>query len=281
MRSEFKLFSSKNMACVAMSLLLCIGLNIPTFAASFGLDEFGQMTLQGDIRLGDADRAIAILLSIKPIAADIYVYPQSLQVNSRGGDVGEALKIGALVRALYMNVNVAPADAGVCASSCFFIYLAGVERGASGLDRLTSEGKPGNFGPIGLHRPYFTVPDGGPKSSQRQEEMMLTTATLLRAQHVPQFLIDKMMSYASNDIYWLNTEEIRSIGRFQAGVEEELISKCGYNAKREDKLSAAGSMRDIASGTRACMGRHLQNFYGPSKKAAIERLKKGWRPWSN
>ena len=176
------LTGSKNLACIAMSLLLCIGLNIPTFAASFGLDEFGQMTLQGDIQRGDADRAIATLVSIKPIAADFYLYPKYLQVNSRGGDVGEAMKIGALVRALYMNVNVAPADAGLCASSCFFIYLAGVERGASGLDRLTREGKPGNFGPIGLHRPYFTVPEGGPSSSKRQEEMMMTTATFLQAQ---------------------------------------------------------------------------------------------------
>ena len=243
------------------------------------MNEIGQRTLQGDIEPGDAERALSTLLSIRPIAGSLYLYPSSLQVNSRGGDVSEALKLGALLKVLYMDVFVAANGTGLCASSCFFVYLAGIERHASGINRLTTNGVTGNFGPLGVHRPYFKAPEGGPASTKRQEEVMKATATYLQAERVPQLLIDKMMSYASNDIYWLNAEEIRSIGRFQAGVEEELIAKCGYSAKREDQMTARESIRDIQSGTRACMSKHVDATYGPSKQEAIARMRKGWRPW--
>lgn len=239
------------------------------------------MTLQGAIEPGDAERAVSLLLSIRPIGGSLYLYPSSLQLNSNGGDVTEALKLGALLKVLYMDVLVAANGKGLCASSCFFVFLSGVERHATGMDQLTTNGATGNFGPLGVHRPYFKAPEGGPASTTRQEKAMRATAVYLQSEQVPQALIDKMMSYASNDIYWLNSEEIRSIGRFRAGVEEELIVKCGYSARRESQMTALESIRDIRGGTRACMAKHIGDTYGPSKEAAIARMRRGWRPWKN
>ena len=92
-------------------------------------------------------------------------------------------------------------------------------------------------------------------------------------------LIDKMMSHASNDIYWLNAEEVRALGNFSPGVEEQLISKCGYNARRESNLSARDYIRSSQSGAVACVRDYMIKAYRPLLHTAVDRMRDGWRPW--
>jgi hypothetical protein len=63
-----------------------------------------------------------------------------VSLDSRGGDVMEALAIGREVRARFMYTQILNGEQ--CSSACVFILIAGVDRHAE-------------FGKIGLHRPAF------------------------------------------------------------------------------------------------------------------------------
>lgn len=229
---------------------LCLGLLIclNSWGATFNVDDVGRMTLLGEIKPGDAEQAVSVILAIKPLMKDFYPHPRELVVNSPGGDVREAIRMASFVKAAHMDVSVLAGGKGACASSCFFIYLAGQQRSASGIDRVAREGAEHSLGTLGIHRPYYSVSTGGPDAAKKQEDLMSTVADLLRQERVPQSMIDTMMAHPSNDIYWLNSREIWSLGTYRAGVEEELISKCNYSAAREREMSAREFIGDSQSG---------------------------------
>jgi ATP-dependent protease ClpP protease subunit len=66
----------------------------------------------------------------------------SVILNSPGGDVDAAMRIGRILRKNEVFVSVA--DNAKCYSSCALIYIAGVNRI--------------NYGTVGLHRPYLATP---------------------------------------------------------------------------------------------------------------------------
>ena len=104
----------------------------------------------------------------------------------------------------------------------------------------------------------------------------------LQSQRVPRYLLDEMMSHASNDIYWLKKRDLQALGNYSAGVEVELIAKCGYNKKTYDELTAQQFFKYAAKdGVGGCVQGHLLKTYGPLQDAAFDKLRKGWRPWKN
>jgi len=82
-------------------------------------------------------------------------------LNSRGGDVTAAMKIGRIVRK-YDGWTIINRD-NKCYSSCALIYIAGVSRDINGK------------GELGLHRPYFAAAPQSREAIQRQVPIMLTT----------------------------------------------------------------------------------------------------------
>jgi hypothetical protein len=265
----------------AISVMLAIfGTQIPASAATFSVDNLGiTITMTGEIKSGDAERLSAIFTKTEPLMKNVYIYPNSLHLNSPGGDVSEAIRIADLVKTLGISVATSPDGNGVCASSCFLIYAAALERVATGIDTLQTEGPKGNLSPLGIHRPFLRVPTEGPDGAQKQEQVMSDMRAYLAKAGVGHTLIDKMMSRASNDIYWLNAEDVRSLGEFSPGVEEQLIAKCGYNSRRESNLSARDYIRASESGVLECMRSYMVKIYTPLMNTAVDRMRKGWRPW--
>ncbi len=96
----------------------------------------GALALTGEIRRGDGDAVAALLARSGP-------YLTRIDTVARGGDAGEAMRIGRLIRARHLT-TVAPhyrPDRGgvfpphckpgaecVCAGACFLVWAAGVER---------------------------------------------------------------------------------------------------------------------------------------------------------
>lgn len=269
----------KSIVTAISIMFACVGAQVPAAAATFTTDELGtSITMAGEISPGDAERLAAIFLAVKPVATH-YPYANALYLNSPGGDVSEAIRIADLVKILGISVATVADGKGACASSCFLIYAAALERTASGFDTLKAEGAKGNLGPLGVHRPYIRAPAEGPVGARRQEQAMTDMRAYLVNASVGHGLIDKMMSHASNDIYWLNAEEVRALGNFSPGVEEQLISNCGYNARRETKLSARDYIRSSQSGAVACIRDYKIKTYTPLMHTAVERMRQGWRPW--
>lgn len=267
------------LAAVVMTGCL-MGTFLKVSAATFATDDLGvSITMRGEITPGDAERLASLFLAVKPIYANYYQFPNSLYLDSPGGDVAEAMRIADLVRVLALSIATVPDGRGVCASSCFLIYAAALVRSATGIDTLRAKGGEGNLSPIGIHRPYLRSRIDGPDGVKRQEQIMSDLRAYLVKSNVGHVLIDKMMTHASNDIYWLNAEDVRALGRYAPGIQEQLISKCGYNERREENLTALEFIKSSQSGVLDCITSYMIKNYSPRRDAAISQMRKGWRPW--
>lgn len=232
------------------------------------------LSIRGEIKKGDYQKLRSIYLN-SPYA------PPILYLDSPGGDVGEAMKMGQLVRLLQIQTFVTKDK--ICASACFFIFLGGAGRLAVGA--VDGYAIPLGFatGYVGLHRPYFQAPSGSDESLNRQTAAMKRVRAYLESYLVPGRLIDLMMSRPSNDIYWLSDNDLEELGDYPPELEELFISRCGYDrktakkilfAKKSGNLAQAQNLREQQKATSGCIGR----LQGEVSEAGITKLRSGWRP---
>jgi hypothetical protein len=145
-------------------------------------------------------------------------------IESNGGDVSEALKLGRFLRAR----NAAVYAAKTCASSCIYLLAAGVVR--SGDARLI------------IHRPFGTEISRQPApGTMRKVEQEL--GGYLREMNMPGRLVDLIFSIAPEDAHELSASETAELRLNQMDIEyaEDLAT---YNA-RVSGLSRTEYMRRL------------------------------------
>jgi ATP-dependent protease ClpP protease subunit len=100
-----------------------------------------RFNLERNITLADAHKFQKELIGLQNSQAEkndsIFI---SISLNSEGGDVNAALKIGELLRSVEGEAWVV--NKGICYSSCILVLAGGVRRDVSG-------------GTVGIHRPYI------------------------------------------------------------------------------------------------------------------------------
>lgn len=245
--------------------LICL----PAFSAEYSIEEKYVLSLSGTIAPGDAERLAAYFMTQKVITA--------IHLNSPGGDLKEALRIAELVKNAGVRVSVK--GGSICASSCFFIFIAGTDRTAAPAADDGSYPKRASkkFGYVGIHRPYFAKSGGDRSSAKQQEAMMAQAKEYLASRGVAQHLIDLMMSRPSNDIYWLSERDLDAIGPYDPGDEENLIRRCKY--KRAEKVVEENWTDDQRSRLSECEVDYWMESYGVKQLLLTKRLSNGWRPW--
>ena len=212
--------------------------------------------LSGEIRAGDAQRLRSILTNDKSrIGSDRF-----LMLESPGGDIREALKIGEAVKSAMLTttlVRLADMDADErnkrqCVSACVLVFLAGADRKAM-------------WGQLGVHRPYFE-----PTTYRKQSPLQISRAQIeledavrgyARAHGASDHLIGKMMAHSSKDVYWLSKEEQIALEGEQSWYQEIMIATCRHDPSREtaiykrwlDGADRLQSDRDWLSRTYACI----------------------------
>lgn len=258
----------KQMRFIVFALLV-LTLNNTTYAADVYVEKRHQIHIDGDIREGDAERLASLLSGARIVT--------SVNVKSMGGNVQEAIKIASLIQGVQADVRIKPGE--LCASACFFIFIAGTYREASFFTgeqgTLPSEEmRRKGYHYVGIHRPYLSSQDETTASSiDKQRQIMRGVDAYLKQRAVPQYLIDEMMSRPSNDIYWLRKKDIEAIGQYEAGYEEVLIKQCGYsrnNAEWSDER--LDQFLNCEFDTR-------ERELFPIQRKFIEKLRTGWRPW--
>ena len=183
----------------------------------------GTILFDGIIKKGDSDYFETSLLKLvnerkcgKSVRIDL---------NSDGGDVDEALKIGRMIRKNEYRTGVNELSHH-CHSSCVFILAAGVSKWS-------------NFGQVGIHRPYFS--DLSDNLSMAQIKVMRDRRIKQLREYfeyvdVPQNLLELMLSIEPEDIKILSNEE-KSLYRLH-----------GLDASYEEKLNArAASLYNLSS----------------------------------
>ena len=263
-------------SAMPLQAVFAANISILPSAVSNGNVNNNHFLLSGEIRKGDADKLANAFIQAHP-------YPIELTLNSPGGDVEEALRIASLVKAIRLP-QVEVESGGICASACFFIYLAADARNAAG----TIDGRMDRqvIGYIGLHRPYFeldpTQREGSTDAERHENDLMKIISTYLRNEDVPQHLIDIMMSRSSSDIYWMTKNDIVELGYDKLAVEELLLSRCGdSDTKIAVDLSNGAALHQIKTRSRALGNCSITAFpdWDKERLKKLGWLRKGWRPW--
>lgn len=189
-----------------------------------------HIIIRGEILRGDYERALNAVKEtyIQGELGELFV-----RLDSPGGDVLEAMKIGQLVRELKLSTSV---HLGRCDSACVFILVAGV-------NRLSASG-------IGIHRPFFEQKYfsglSADSAQKKYREMMKKTRTYLISMDVPTELVERMFRVPSNEIERLSLEDVEKwISGSPASLDEWLIAKCDSYTKDEANDYALWSSHQI------------------------------------
>lgn len=233
---------------VIVFALLVVFLANPVRAAKFTWlkDDIPRLLIEGIIKPGDFEKFQSKLVEKK-------APPEEFFLNSPGGDVREALKIGRLVRKLLLDTTV-PAltrqekpkklicwiqtgrvearefkrgDECICASACFFIYVAGIYRR-------------GNY--VAVHRPYVNKTDTADISLKSYVKKYQGVKKEIRDYLSDMGVSDKwyeiLISTPSHDARFLTEEETSEfLIKRPAEIEEWVFSKCSKLTPLERQMN--------------------------------------------
>jgi hypothetical protein len=180
-----------------------------------------QINITGIFEKGDADQFERLLKLIKQRRQTV----EFANLNSDGGDVNEAMRIGRMIRQNVIRTQVFSGD--FCRSACFFVW-------ASGAERLTSDSS------IGVHRPRFKKEYFKGLSANEAEHKYLEMANLVRDyledMNIPNQVIENMFNQSSNNILYLNSSTLKKLRKIPF-FDEWIIANCGaFTVEEEDKI---------------------------------------------
>ena len=123
----------------------------------------------------------------------------SVELNSPGGSVDAAMKIGRILRKEGPIVDVK--KGALCLSACVLILAGGATRGLDGT--------------IGIHRPYFEVPSGNVSSEtikSNYQQMLQAIRAYLKEMNVVENLADDMLRTNPEHMRVLAENELTQYG---------------------------------------------------------------------
>jgi hypothetical protein len=221
-------------------------------------DRFYSVQLEGQIVSGDYEklRSVAEDLGLNIRDNPHQAFPVVLHLFSPGGDLAEAIKIGRLVRALrwwtstpekssypsYRKQKLKEPETNfMCASACFFIFVAGIDRYG---------GYRTYVAPLilGIHRPYLSEKDlraMSSKDAMTSVTNMMTSVTNIRTavenymkeMSVPTKYADLMFFIPRDSIQWLTTADVSELRGFIPELRDWVDAKCDTRTEIEKTLS--------------------------------------------
>ncbi len=225
----------------AISLNLMLGVE-----PSKALDDLkvyrGVLILEGKIVSGDYERLRNFLGSksnFDKISGGVFL-------ASQGGNVVEAMKMGRLIRTLRLSTDAPSGPAAgiprfgeslitpfnlinpranyLCASACFFVYVAGIYRHLSWAGRL------------GVHRPTIlegiaNPPDSDDATKSATWFIHETVKNYLKDMDVPDKYADLIYSVPPAKVRWITQDEFDSdLQGFIPELSQWVGANCGHHA---------------------------------------------------
>jgi hypothetical protein len=175
-----------------VAAILCFGA-VPSDAATFKyealLDGLG-IEIHGKVDTGDGDKFVAYYNDLAAKTAKSLLW---INLDSSGGNVGDALKIAAIVEKTGATTRV---QGGTCSSACFYIWAAGRRRLADSNSRL------------GVHTAVILMRGSAPEVLKQERDTTVKLAGLLRQLHVPDKIVREMQTTPWPVVHWLTKAEV-------------------------------------------------------------------------
>lgn len=142
----------------------------------------------------------------------LFLLNRKVDLNSLGGSISDAIKIGRIMRKERLTASVKTANE--CTSACVLIDAGAVKRL--------------NFGKIGIHQPYFLVPNEAvqPDAVGHSYSIMLKQIrSYLNEMNVSESLADEMLKILPSDVKYLTHDQQEQFGiTFTDPVEREIYA---------------------------------------------------------
>ena len=250
-------------------IMLCITWLLPVISYSMtasvdNIANTSEYTIKfhGRIVEGDFDKLIKIIKENKQL-------PAWINISSQGGSATEAIKIAEFIREALIPVNAIDR----CDSSCFYIWIAAVERNVFGEDidyETTNISGNEDATVIGLHRPYYDKSYfsrlSAKKKKEKYKELESLVRDFLKKMNVPEKWIDEMMMHSSEQVKLVTYREIaEEFGFASHSFEEWILTKCPI-----DEEALLFGKAELIMGTRT--GRN-DRYKGDLSKAQRNELK--------
>jgi hypothetical protein len=182
-------------AVIALSGLLSSNSPAATLSHFTTKERREVIVLTGEITMGDADRFVAIVKETNDASREV----SGLRLNSPGGDLVEGAKLADAVR--FAKVATVVVTKTTCASACFIVFAAGSEKFV------------GYGAQVGVH---------GASTSSGQDTVDSKAATIAMAKMVkelgvPAGIIGQMVVTPPDQMVWLATSDLQSMGATMVG----------------------------------------------------------------
>ncbi|KWV57805.1 hypothetical protein AS156_36970 [Bradyrhizobium macuxiense] len=158
-------------------------------------DDATIIELSGDVAEGDTEAMEALLRTANENGRLV----SAVRLDSPGGSLVEAVKFADLIRRAKLPTVVA--GGAHCASACFIIFAAGIEKFA------------GYEAAIGVHG----VSDKLGHETAQTEAATISMARIVSAYGVPPRIIGQIVVTPAQSIAWLTPDDLRSMGAIMIG----------------------------------------------------------------
>lgn len=205
------------------------------FEPAGSIERLHRINISGEIVLGDAEKlrhAIQLAKSDGLRAADVEFVAY---LNSPGGIVGEALRMGRILRDSLAWTAVV--GQSICSSSCVFIFSGGVRRLAHG------------SGQFGLHRPRFDYEGFASldkdSAFENYSALQQECVEFMRDMGIPDRVFEDMLKIPSQEVLRVSAEEAERIGlvgsdpAYEEWIRATAVRRVGLPAvKAQDRLQS-------------------------------------------
>lgn len=200
-----------------------------------------HIEISGKIESGDYEKLVQVFKEYKDGCriGQSYQLQPLIRLDSQGGNLGEAFKMGEFLRKIEANTSVA--TDGECASSCVFLLASGVIRD------VWMGGK------LGLHRPRFDFePYGGLSREMAETEyrnLIDAAESYLKRMGIHDQVISDMLSTPSRSIKYVGREYAEKYGLLgKDAAWEEWQYAQSVELHGENEMQLLGELKDCTIG---------------------------------
>lgn len=212
-----------------------------------------NMRISGPISVETAREVAALLQAVKDGARS---HSKSVgrflvRLDSPGGSVSAAIQIGHMLRAEQLSVEVSAPRA--CMSACVLIFAGAVHRML------------GDHGRLGLHRPFFEVPERDVPADRLRKEYLQgleRVRAYLKEMNVLERLADLMFSVEPENVRYLDRRSATAYGLLEWDpVDKEIadladarrhgVTRAEFMDRRARALTACVVFEPRGNGSRA------------------------------